>query len=324
MVLQSVLNRLQQQHSGRELMMRRRAVNLLLATAASQLDCAHSSDVVCTGVERIQKSRHLAILWASRRARANDAIVLADRVPLPADTGKVCVAPNAQVIAWAPHVDFPFPASHDTPLVSVRSTNGDTKRFMSRHVYAMDFGVSDQGRLLAILATVGPRAEQRLALFGGSPQEPEKDLTSLVAGLPLSEVVTLGMSGSAHRAVIGTRERFLVIDVPSSTVLLSIDGKTPSLSPAGDQVAYVGRDLGLTILDITSRKSVSMLKWVRVQGVGAWSPDGRYVLLGAFTSVVLEKKLAAMDTSSGDLCELAFLPEGDNGNRSAWVARSFL
>ena len=62
----------------------------------------------------------------------------------------------------------------------------------------------------------------------------------------------------------------------------------------------------------------------RVVGVGAWSPDSRYVTAGIFSRWSWYAELLAMNAESGDICKIADLQEGDNGSDLGWLNKHFL
>lgn len=60
-------------------------------------------------------------------------------------------------------------------------------------------------------------------------------------------------------------------------------------------------------------------------GVGGWSPDGRFLLAGAWTTVLaFEKRQIIVDTTTGEYAVLGKLGEGDYGCEFAWVSVNLL
>ena len=216
-------------------MTRRTALEILLGSSAvSQINCRHSSSDICEKVSQIEENENLAILWSARRATNNGGILLANHVPLGEDAGKVCVAPNAQMIAWTPRLVTPIILTPATPLISLRAADRTTKRIMSRGQYTLNFAISDGGLALVLSQGLASDSTTRLVTCDQTTMELGRDFSSLVSGLPLSDVVTLSISGSGKRAAISTREQFAILDLVDFKMLLTGKGRSASLSPLGD------------------------------------------------------------------------------------------
>jgi len=66
-----------------------------------------------------------------------------------------------------------------------------------------------------------------------------------------------------------------------------------------------------------------MHKAKRVKGVGGWSPDGRFLLAGAWIRPMLlasEKRQIIMDAKTGEYTIIGNLSEGDYGDQYEWVS----
>jgi hypothetical protein len=56
-------------------------------------------------------------------------------------------------------------------------------------------------------------------------------------------------------------------------------------------------------------------------GLGGWSPDGRFLLAGAWTKrFALEKRQVVFDTVTSQYAEIGKLGDGDYGDGFAWIS----
>jgi hypothetical protein len=273
----------------------------------------------------MQKAGNIAILWAGRRMVLADSISVGNRIFPGQPTGPVSVSPDAQSVAWAPKVELDSISDRRLPLLSVSGAKRDVRAVALPGSYAVGLAVSDAGGcILALVGSSGSPSIRLLRLNGASIGASPVDVTNLAKAISLSSVVRLGISGSGRLAVLGSEDEFVVLDLSVPDVVLRSQGRNPSISPAGDRVAFLDRVRGLVVRTLSEDKSVRLLGGVSVSGTGAWSPDGRFLLLGAFTSLSLQRRLVALDVDVGGICEVALLPEGDDGSRSAWISTSLL
>jgi hypothetical protein len=72
-----------------------------------------------------------------------------------------------------------------------------------------------------------------------------------------------------------------------------------------------------------SIKELSKVK--RVKGLGGWSPDGRFLLAGAWVTVPsFEKRQIIVDIDSGEYGIVGELGDGDYGTQLAWISVKLL
>jgi hypothetical protein len=234
--------------------------------------------------------------------------------------GRVAVAPDAQSIAWAPELELKTLGDPRLPFVSIADVSKSVRPLMLPGNYAVDFAVSNAGRLLVLAGVVGAGKRRLLVLTDGA-ENIVTELTDSEVGIPLSLIVSLSICGSGQFAVVASDQEFALIDLARRGVVMKSNGHSPSLSPDGDRIAFLDGQLGLVVRSLKPGTSTRLLSGIRVTGTGAWSPNGRYLLLGAFTSFSFHKRLLALDYSSQGVCELALLREGDDGGRSVWVSK---
>jgi hypothetical protein len=192
-----------------------------------------------------------------------------------------------------------------------------------RH-FAETFAVSSGGRITALVGVAGSSV-QRLMVVGPGTAGSRMDLTEAFTGFPLSEVVQVSVSLSGDVVALGSRAKIVVLEVAQHKIIYAANGYDPSLSPDGAQIAFRDNKLGFLIRDFKDGASRRVLPWTRVGGLGGWSPDGKYLLTGAFGSFSVAEELLAIDSSSGNSCVvMANIGHDDVGGRFAWVSRAYL
>jgi Tol biopolymer transport system component len=161
-----------------------------------------------------------------------------------------------------------------------------------------------------------------LIIFDPDHSEVILDLTDLITSFGLQEAESLRFSAGGDRLAIGSRERFIVIDLSSHARIFEGGGRFPRISPDGRRVAFVTTGHSLIVVHMDNGSQAELLRRYRVDGVGAWSPDQSLLLAGAWTSISLYKRLLAVDTNSGEFAELGRLGEGDFGSEINWIRQS--
>ena len=112
--------------------------------------------------------------------------------------------------------------------------------------------------------------------------------------------------------------------LPGGKAIWSGPGEFPRLSPDGGRLAFV-RNESVVVRDLKTAGERGYLRGEKAKGLGAWSPDGRLLPVGAWKSrLALEKKLFILDTDSGMSYPNGSLGDGDYGNWASWVSPWFL
>lgn len=99
-------------------------------------------------------------------------------------------------------------------------------------------------------------------------------------------------------------------------------GRFPRLSQDGARLAYLDNDR-LMIRSFADGSTIQMIKGTRVKGLGGWSPDGHFLLAGAWTGsmrLAWDKRQIAVDTRTDKYAVIDKLGEGDFGDQFAWVS----
>jgi hypothetical protein len=236
----------------------------------------------------------------------------------------VAVAPDGGWIAWDNWSALPKPLGTGSPLRIALANQGQLVRSL---VFDSSFGgllaVSSAAGQVAVIRGAGvPEPSFSLVVADGATGRVDDDLTSLIRGSPLSAAIRLGMSGSGGRLVVGSSGSLAVIDRASRTLVYEDRGRDPSLSPSGEFLAFMDEERQLVVVELSSRaRRIPLGRSANVSGVGAWSPNERYLLVGL--AGWRWKRLVAIDARTGQVIEV--MPLGDlAGDRCVWVKRGFL
>jgi hypothetical protein len=196
---------------------------------------------------------------------------------------------------------------------------GSIRSIAYREGSAVRIGLSGSGLIYLIVAT--DRATRRL--ISVPELASENDHTGIVSKFDLSQVEQLRPSADGSRLAVGWRESFVVVDVPSRRIIAEGEGRFPALSPDGRRVGFVNKRQQFIVTTIgAGEKRLLADDWIGGT-VGAWSPDGRWLLGGARRRLSSETSLLAIDVESNASVELWSLGD-DSGNRSLWIGKHLL
>lgn len=151
-----------------------------------------------------------------------------------------------------------------------------------------------------------------------------QNITSFLAKFPITALETARISGPGTLVALGSREDIQVIEIPSGKTVYTGPGRFPRLSPDGQRLAFIDRE-HLHVRSLTDGSTTTLLPGIRVMGAGGFSPDGRYLLAGAWTRLIaMEKRQVVVDTTTGRYGVLDTLPEGDYGDQYAWISSKLM
>jgi len=184
--------------------------------------------------------------------------------------------------------------------------------------------ISSAARHLALVVHAGPTSRQRLIVVNPSTAEIETDLSDAISRFGSSRIERLRISGDGRLVVVGYTGSLAVVDVPSRAVIYESVGACASIAADGRVVAFVKDDQLITshLGSNSNRRMVS--HWYTTRGVGAWSPDGAFLLAGIRSLVGFFTHLAAIQSTTGEIVDLMRLGEGDSGCDWAWIRRTLL
>ncbi len=249
--------------------------------------------------------------------------------------GTLAVAPDGEAIAWC---FAPYPYNNEAiPLVTVKSLkNGEQAVWIDGLVAAGTIGISANGDVIvAIVRPLDPIHGQQRELLGIRWRNGInlKKLTPFVTQFRVDNNVESGnnievisVSGEGTLAALGTPQQIQVLEVTSGKTVFAGPGRFPRVSPDGARLAYVDKDQ-LLIHSFADGSTVHLVKGKRVKGLGGWSPDGRFLLAGAWTRpmwLAWEKHQIVVDTKTDNYGVIDKLGEGDYGDQFAWVSLKLL
>jgi hypothetical protein len=236
----------------------------------------------------------------------------------------IAVSPDGLNIAWGPRRTFRGMTEGTDDWLSTMVAGESPKTISVPGWFAEAFAISNNGHVVAVLGT--PRSpERRVEVLSLGQAEAATDLTETFVGMPLAEVYDVSVSASGNIVALGSRSRVAVLEVSSRSLLYAGDGRDPVVSPDGTDFAYIDKGLGFVIRNLKRGTVRRVLVPSRVGGLGAWSPDGRYLFAGVFGLSSLQERLLVIDVARGDACTvLRQLGMDDVAGRFAWLSGSFL
>lgn len=166
-------------------------------------------------------------------------------------------------------------------------------------------------------------ASCRLVVIGGRSGRAEHELTDASTKLPLCQAARLWLSGDGCRLLIGWPDWWTALDLREKvTVVGDSRGRDAVLSPDGVFAAFISQDGRVVLFNLSSgvRRDLATGR-EGINGVGAWSPNGRYLLVGVASGGA--NWLAAIEVSSGETVKL-FRPGDVNGRWYVWIDMGFL
>lgn len=182
--------------------------------------------------------------------------------------------------------------------------------------------MDDEGaRLAAVVHSISGRGS-RLVVFdrlGGGVI----DLSAFHSNLRGGDIETLRMSSRGDVVSVGTRERLTVIGLNPPSVLFAGAGRFPILTPDGARVSYVS-DGRLTVTSLVNGHARRLMGGTSAYGVGGWSPDGRFLLVGGRIRLTFHLTLTGVDVAEDRFAEIGSLPEGEYGSGYFWMKRDLL
>ena len=244
-------------------------------------------------------------------------------------SSQLAISPDGTAIAWW---GLPQPYHGEKiPFVTLRSSSeGNQQVFVVGKIPAGSLGVSSKAEVIVAIARPYPLQGDRWELLAIDRHAGVTihDLTSFVTKFEVgSNVEEISVSGQGTLAALGSRkpDQMQVLEIPSGKTVYAGPGRFPRLSPDGKRLAFVDKGK-LWVHSFTDRSTVQ-LPVKRVKGIGGWSPDGRFLIAGAWTRpmwLAWEKREVIVDTKSGKYAVIDQLGEGNYGNYFAWISVKLL
>jgi hypothetical protein len=250
--------------------------------------------------------------------------------PIPANYNvyQPSVSPDARAIGWW-SIPSPY-RGEKIPFFWVKSLKeGIQPIWLEGRIPAGHHAISSDGQIIVAIARPYPIQDNRWELLAIDRRSEIAvyDLTQFVTQFELgNQVEVVSVSGLGTLVAVGSRvaERIQVLEIPTGKTVYTSTGRFPRLSPDGKRLAFVNDDR-LLIHSFADGTTVQLLKGQPVKGIGGWSPDGRFLLAGAWTKIAgRAKKQIIIDTSLDKYGVIGELGEGNYGTEAKWVSAKLL
>jgi hypothetical protein len=238
------------------------------------------------------------------------------------------IAPDGRAMCWGTETLSPAnpqALSEEIHRLTVDSLSGGLRSMQLEMAVPALLAVSNDAQFLVAGDRGGEVNPQRkllaLDLRSGVVAQ---DLSSSLTQFPLAKLDSVNVSGSGTLVAVASWEQMQVLEIPTGKSVYAGPGFLPRLSPDGKRMAFVSKNR-LYIRTLMDGSNVELLRGTRVKGVGGWSPDGRFLLAGAWTKpLAFEKRQIVIDTSTGSYGVLGTLQEGDFGEKPRWISSKLL
>ena len=315
-------------------MTRQRLARILTSGSVGVIACASNRrSETLAAVTDMAERRGLAMIGAWQTGGPGSYLVPEAFSVTGAEVGKLLlpeipywlsVAPDGGWAAWVPRNSV-FSGTKE-PLVRFTNDSRSVRTLRFKGISGSKVAISSNAVHLALVAVVDPEGGRRLIVLDSATAEVEHDVTDLITRFRLADVYRFQISANGGRLAVASRESFVVIDLPSRKIMLDVDGRWPSLSPQGDILAFTDKSGYLIMASLaTGARRAIRNRWWNIVGIGAWSPDGRFLLAGARDPIGLFTNLLAIDCAKDEFADLMRLDtEGDQGETCVWISRRLL
>ena len=247
-------------------------------------------------------------------------------------------APDGTALAWS---SYPIDQVVDktNPFITIASLRGGVQTVSVEGMVSIGSALSSGAEMIvAIGITYDPTKGNRRALLaidrrhGGTIH----DLTQSVHLELGNNLEMISVSGPGNLVALGDRptQQIKVFEITSGRTVYSASGRFPRLSPDGAHLAFVSEDnISIHSFSDGTTRRLSQIK--KVSGIGAWSPDGRFLLAGALTNppaptkdlinwLAFPRDQIIVDTINSEWAVIGKLWEGDYGTGFVWMSKKLL
>jgi hypothetical protein len=302
---------------------KRAILGTLLAGATAM--AVDSNQVIIESVKVMEQEQGLMI---TTRFEMGRMIRRAQQIPYGYTLSGPSISPDGTALAWSSYTNS-VPAETTSFLTIISSQDGIQPVHVEGRV-AAGSGLSTRAEVIvAISVRLDPREGRHRELLAIDRRAGSvvHDLTRSVAQFDLgNNLEVLSVSGPGTLVALGERapEHIQVIEIPSGKTLYTGPGRFPRVSPDGTRMAFVNKET-IWVHSFADGSTKELSKVKRVKGLGGWSPDGRFLLAGAWDTLPsFEKRQIIVDTDVGEYAILGELGEGDYGTQLAWISVKLL
>jgi plasmid stability protein len=270
-----------------------------------------------------QMERELGVTIV-RHIDLDRSVQQAEQIPLGHSLIVSNISPDGTAYAWSSYPNS-VPLGQSSFLM-VRNLKEGVSAVRLEGRIAGASSVSTEAEVIVALAVpIDPSQRRKRELLAIDRRSNNKiyDMTGFVTEFGLGNNITdIRVSGPGTLVALATDDQIQVLEIPSGRTMYAGPGSSPRLSPDGKRLAFV-RDKAVWIYSFSDRSIVKMHKAKRVKGVGGWSPDGRFLLAGAWIRPMLfafDKRQIIIDVKTGEYAIIGNLYEGDYGGQYEWVS----
>jgi len=280
---------------------------------------------IIESVKRMEHELGVTITWELDFDRI---VRQAEQVPVGHSLFVSNISPDGTAYAWSsypnsgPREQFPF--------LMVKTLKEGVREVRVEGRIAVASSVSSGAEVIVALALpIDPSQMRKWELFAIDRRSGNKvyNMTQFVTEFGLGNNITdIRVSGPGTLVALGARVHMQVLEIPSGRTVYAGPGGSPRLSPDGKRLAFV-RNQTVWVYSFANGSMVQMHKAKRVKSVGAWSPNGRFLLAGAWIRpmwLALEKRQIIIDVNTGEYAIIGNLSEGDWGSQYAWFSARLL
>ena len=229
---------------------------------------------------------------------------------------RVSVSPDAQTMACVGS-DGREQFGDAGRTITVMDGSGSIHSFRLEELGSKLLAISSTG--CTAIAVNQWRVDRLLLLIMG---DHVSDLLPLAKGSIEGRIESLSFSGNGSLLAVGSRDSFVVLDVKRRSVNFEARGRFPTLSPTGRGLSFVnGRQLVYRDLITSGIHLPYGRRWV--SGIGGWSPDSRYLLVGMSTGI-MQNQVRILDVAAGMTVDVVAIGEGNFGTAFTWVSRKLI
>jgi hypothetical protein len=235
--------------------------------------------------------------------------------------GAPAVSPEGRAIGWW---ERPFQIRNQGMTFFVRGEDTGTRSFQfEAYSTGGPMALSSHANTIIVVAYSSRKRAHELLAVDASTGAVRRNLTSSTM-IDLARVERLSITEDGATVAIGLSDKIEVLSTSDGKMLFSGLGRFPKLSPEGKHLAFVGQEV-LYLRSFENNATTRLLPNSRVMGTGSWSPDGRFLLAGAWTmAIALEKRRVVIDTQTSEYAVIGKLGDGDYGDQLLWVSTKLM
>ena len=231
---------------------------------------------------------------------------------------KVAVSLDAQSVASVQSSD-PARISEGGEMVAVMDLTGAIRHLRIDRLGSKLLAIASTGTVAVAISQWSADRALLVIPAGGEAE----DVLPIAKVLPSGMIESLAFSCDGSLLAVGSRESFVVLELTRRRTIFNAVGRFPRISPSGKGVSYLEKGGRLVFRDLATSRADYPCGRRTVRGIGSWSPDGRYLLVGMPVGI-LANQLRILDIASGRTVDLVRMDEGIYGTTFAWVKRSLI